>query len=396
MVNINVLGRSTHSDRLERWCGPLQVQKISASMAGGTFGEHQLPKWYGPPIGVGNIPGNRIYATPDGDFVGRLDLGSEANLFEYQLKRTIKRRAHITKKRFKEFWPNESGAGFASLSDLISEATANAKVRMFPFQKTGPTDVVGSCSTLWRVGTWPPIGTVGTAAPGGVAETSATTGAFPFTNPTGGDTQHITTMWITSSLASCLLLYDRIFSVAKTINNTGTEAVSGVPTRYQATTSTTADYAGGNFLSLQVTGTALANTAHNWTVCQYTDQDGNTGNSLPSFAGNPGAVATITDRLDMPNGTWFAPLVSGDSGIQKLTQMQCSALVATGSLDFVLGHPLAWMPSPLVNTGVLIDGINSAFNLTRVFDSACLTFLEIQRAATTAVQYGGYIQTVAG
>jgi hypothetical protein len=72
-----------------------------------------------------------------------------------------------------------------------------------------------------------------------------------------------------------------------------------------------------------VTGTALANTAHNWTVCQYTDQDGNTGNSLPSFAGNPGAVATITDRLDMPNGTWFAPLVSGDSGIQKLTQMQC-------------------------------------------------------------------------
>ena len=54
--------------------------------------------------------------------------------------------------------------------------------------------------------------------------------------------------------------------------------------------------------------TALAATAHNWTVCTYTDQDGNTGATLPSVTGNSG---NIINRLDQPAGTWFCPLASG-------------------------------------------------------------------------------------
>ena len=112
--------------------------------------------------------------------------------------------------------------------------------------------------------------------------------------------------------------------------STATEAVTGVPTRYQSTTPGAHDYAGNNFLMIECR-TALPATAHNWTTCTYTDQDGNTGATLPSVTGNS---SNIINRLDQPVGTWFCPLASGDSGIKNLTQMQCSASVASGAIDF--------------------------------------------------------------
>lgn len=386
---------STHSDRLERWIGAADVARISTSMRGD---DRERPRWYGPPIGVGNLPG-KVYATADGDFVGKINGGQLANLADFQLDRLVHRYKRWSRRQRRGL---TLGAGFASLSDLISEATAGAKTRMFPFQKSGPTGVVGSCHSLWRAGSWPAAGGAGAAAPGGTAHVDSDTGGFRFSNPGSGDTQHFVRGDITSSLASCLLLYDRLFSVAKTINSTSNEAVTGVPARYQSSTPGDADYAGGNFLFMEVGATAYANTAHNWGVagssneCLYRNQADTDNAIMPVLAGNPGAVSTISDRLDMPNGTWFAPLAAGDVGIKDLAQMRCSAAVATGALNFVIGHPIAWMPSPLVNTGSIIDGINSAFNLARIFDDACLAFLEIQRAATTAVTYSGMINTVAG
>ena len=140
-------------------------------------------------------------------------------------------------------------------------------------------------------------------------------------------------------------------------------------------------------------GTALAATAHNWNVCQYTNQAGTTLRALPSLAGN---ASNIANRLDQPVSQWFAPLATGDTGVLALTQMQCDALVATGTIDFVLGHPLAWMPVPLANVACVVDGINTAFNLVRIFDNACLALLEVTKAATTATTYSGTITTVYG
>jgi peptidoglycan hydrolase-like protein with peptidoglycan-binding domain len=214
-----------------------------------------------------------------------------------------------------------------------------------------------------------------------------------FSNPAGGDTSHITTAQpLSSVINNTLLLYDRLFAVAKTMNSTATEAVTGVPTRYQSVTSTDQDYAGGNFLFPE-TGTALPATAHNWTVCQYTDQDGNAAANLPSLAGN---ASNIINRLDTPAGYFFAPLAAGDIGVKVLTQMQCSALVATGAIDFVIGHPLMWMPCPIANMACTVDGIGTAFNLVRIFDSACLGMLEVCKPATTATTYSGTVSIAQG
>ena len=83
-------------------------------------------------------------------------------------------------------------------------------------------------------------------------------------------------------------------------------------------------------------------------------------------------------------------------GIKALTQMQCSALVATGVINFVIGHPIAWMPSPVANIMCIADGINTAFNLVRVFDDAALAIIQATAASATATTYSGQFVTVAG
>ena len=114
--------------------------------------------------------------------------------------------------------------------------------------------------------------------------------------------------------------------------------------------------------------------------------------TLPSLTGNASAIVR---RLDHPVGQWFAPLATGDIGIKALTQMQSSASV-TGVINFVIGHPIALFPHPIANQIFVADGINTAFNLTRIFADAALGFLELVKPATTATNYTGWFEAVAG
>jgi len=188
-----------------------------------------------------------------------------------------------------------------------------------------------------------------------------------------------------SVINNSLLLYDLLFGCAKTVNSNTTEAVTGVPTRYQSGIATAADYIGGNFLFIQVGGTALAATAHNHTVVLYTDQ-GSASSTMPSLTGNASA---IVDRLDHPTQQWFAPLESGDVGIKALTQMQHSAAIATGVLWYMIGHPLGFMSFPVINSMLPFDWLTNRNQAPRVFDGACLAFLEPQKPATGATTYTG-------
>ena len=371
---------STHSGRLERWLGRENCEAISLAMK----------DWYGPPIAVDGVPGH-VMLHAGGNFTGEIRDGWEMSYLDRgeDLLKRLKRASRVASARSR----NRLNAGFASLSDLISEATAGGKRQEVFYSKTGPLSAVGASSTLWLGAGQPVAGAIGSAAPGGRVLTSATTGALQFHNAvTGGDTQHIvSTQCLASITAMQLLLYDRLFDVAKTMNSTATEAVTGVPTRYTNTVAGSADYIGGNFLTMEI-HTALPATAHNWTVCTYTDHTG-AAQTLPSVAGVSGGIAS---RLDLPQTTFFAPLASGSQGIKALTQMQCSALVATGTVNFVIGHPLAWQPCPVANFICVVDGINTAFNLVRVFDNACLSHLDVTKSAGSQTNYTGSITMVAG
>jgi hypothetical protein len=278
-------------------------------------------------------------------------------------------------------------AGFASISDALSRASQGYSQRR-QFNKVGPTGVVGATSSLWRVGPQPVAGGAGAAAPGGTAHVDSDTGGMLFSNPASG-TLHLVGADVSASIINnSLLMYDRLFSVAKTMASTVAQAVTGVPTRYQSTTATNADYIGDNFGFVEIGGTALAATAHNWTVCTYTDQ-ANAASTLPSLTGNS---AGIVDRLDHPLQQWFAPLESGDVGIKAWTQTQCSASVATGVINFVIGHPLGFMSFPVINSLLPFDWLTNRDQAPRVFDDACIAFLEPLKPATTATTYTGRFQ----
>lgn len=373
--------RHTHSDRLERWLGADKVAQISAAMC------NRDAKWYGKPIAVHGIPG-LVYATKDGDFIGAINAGYEVSAVE-RAEGIVRRYQRMRRARMARA-VRQSGT-IGSLDQALAAYFGGGN-RTFTFNKAGTTGVVGATNTLWYVGSQPAAGAAAAAAPGGTVPTDATTGSWTFDNPSSGTQHFVFGNPIASVAANTLLLYDRLFSVTKTMNSTATEAVTGAPTRYQSATAGAADSAENNFLMIECR-TALPATAHNWTVCTYTDQSGNTGATLPTVTGNS---SNIINRLDQPAGTWFCPLASGDTGIDSLTQMQCSAAVASGAIDFTIGHPIAFMPCGIANFVCEKDGLTTSISLERIFDDACLAFLEICKSATTATTYTGTFTTLRG
>lgn len=356
-----------HAGRIERWLGAEKVKHLQQCMRG----------WYGRPICLLDVPGS-VWITADGDFIGTFNRGSYMSALD------------AMERFWRELGRPQFGycnAGFASISDALLRASQGNSTRR-QINKIGPTGVVGGTSSLWRVGPQPVAGNAGAAAPGGTAHVDSDTGGVLFTNPASGTNHLVGADFSAAVINNSLLMYDRIFSVAKTMNATTTEAVTGVPTRYQSTTGTAADYIGDNFGFIEVGGTALAATAHNWTVCLYTDQ-ANVSSTLPSVVGNSGA---IVDRLDQPLQQWWVPLEAGDVGIKAWTQMQCSAAVATGAINFCIGHPLGFMSFPVINSVLPFDWLTNRDQAPRVFDDACIAFMEPLKPATGTCTYTGRFQ----
>lgn len=370
---------ATHSQKLERFLGAEKVEQISA----------QMRTWYGPPIALGDVPG-AVFACAGGDFRGRIAAGQMSSLTDYveqRLKRIVR--------QFSQRQLRQANAGFTSLSDLISEATAGGKKRQFIFNKAGvASDAIGASVSLWGLGNVPAAGANAANAPGGEAPTDATTGAYAFDNPSGGDTQHFVggRMWASVD-DRIVMLYDRLFQVNKTMNSVATESVTGVPTRYQSSTPGDPDYAGGNFMFPEVGVTLLPATAHNHNSILYRNQAGTDNQVAPAVAG----VSSMNARgVDLVAGTWFIPLAAGDTGVMDLAQIQLDALVATGVLNYVVGHPIAIFAAPVANRIQELDGIMTAFNLTRIFDDAALALLSLQQASTTATTFNLMFETVSG
>lgn len=377
-MSIHPITLSTHAQRLERWLGAAEVERLSTAVR----------PWYGPGIPVANVPG-RVVAMPGGDFRGVIRGGRFSSLLDYHVDRL---------KRIARSQLSTVNTGFASWSDLISEGTAGGKMQPLLFTKVLPTQTVAGTHSAWQSGPQPAAGGAATGAPGGRACSSSTTGAMTFVNPSGSDTLHYLSAHgvYNSGNAALLLLYDRLWDFSKFMSSSTAEAVdnSAPPTRYQSTSSG-ADYIGGNFLFPEVQ-TTLSNTAHNWTVCKYTNQAGTAGQSMPSAAGIGGGGACAANRLDLTLGQWFMPLATGDTGIQLVTQLQCDNNTITGNINFVLGHPIAFMPLPVALLTFSFDGVGTAFNPARIFNSACLAFLNILPSTTTAPTISGVINTCAG
>jgi len=82
--------------------------------------------------------------------------------------------------------------------------------------------------------------------------------------------------------------------------------------------------------------------------------------------------------------------------VMDLAQMKMDALVSTGVVNWVIGHPIAMFANSTAGRIQELDGIMTAFNLTRIFDDAALALMILTQAATTATTVNMQFDTVAG
>jgi hypothetical protein len=395
--------KHTHSDRLERWLGKDHVEMISA----------QFKDFYYP-VALNGVPGN-IYVMPGGDFTGEIAAGQFAskhdaaavtlrklrNRLDMQTRKTAASRVlmDMIRSERKEMY---SVGAFASV-DAVIAAFTGGKGQVMNFAKTGvASNAIGNSNDLWTRAGMPVAGAAGAAAPGGTAPTSATTGALQFRNLGAANSGHYLNWALSASVINMgLMLYDRIFSVAAgaALTTAAATAVTGLPSRYQNTTAGASDYIGGNFMFPSNPTTVLAATAHNWAVgtatptgMRYTNQ----ANVVSNMPVATGVSACVVGGIDLAagSGSWFAPLAAGDVGVKGISHMQSSAAVATGTIDWVIGHPIAVNVCPIANIACLDDGLYTTLNLSAILDNACLAFLEMPKPATTATTYSGLLRAV--
>ena len=314
----------THSQRLERWLGPDMVGRVSESMR----------HWYGPPVALAGVPG-AVYAMRGGDFCGPILGGGFANLADF-----TESRARRIARGFARRQRAVAGAGFASLSDLISEATSGGKSQMLPFTKAGTAGVAARHNSLFNVGAVPPAGGIGGTAGTGRVCTRATVGALGQYNPVSGDTLHLTTVTLQASVAGqMLLLYDRLWDMTHTMTVDPQAVGTGaVPTRYQ-----TAATAPGTFISGEVTTVLPAATPT--LTCSYLNQD---GTAVTSPALSTIATGAAVNTIPFASPYWFVPLANGDTGVLRMgdattgaNAFNLSAAMASGVVTWFLGHPLS-------------------------------------------------------
>lgn len=384
--------KHTHADRLERWIGKDRIEAISA----------QFRDFYYP-VALHGVPGN-VRVMPGGDFTGEILAGEYMSAQDgaAAVLKKIQRAAEAKVKREKALSTlidmihcddkNLASVGAFASIDAVIAAYTGGKGQTLMWMKSGKAgaSTAGYSTDMWLNTGTPTAGSAASAAPGGTVLSASSTGALGFVNLGSANGGHYLNWAATSSIGtSALMLYDRLFAVAKVMNSTAAEAVTGVPTRYQNTTAGTVDYVGGNFAFPMVPTVQLSGTSHTWATCTYLDQDGAAG----TFQSSIGTSWTLPSVMDLASGDWFLRLAAGDVGVKALTQIQCSALV-TGDIDFVIGHPIAVNICPVANISCLDEGLHTSLNLTPILDNACLGFIELCRPGNTAAQYSGIVRTV--
>jgi hypothetical protein len=280
--------------------------------------------------------------------------------------------------------------GFSSHDDFLTEVTTNGK-----FWRNDWNKITGAAA--YTAGRWYDMSALGGSpvanAWAGTALTytpcneSTGNGTQIFGLRHGGDvstdTKHILNVAAVTGVAtgvpSVLMLVDMCgYWPGINMNVATAQTLSGTPSLR---------YANGVGVRAYLTVvTTTGATAHN-VAMSYTDQDGNTGNTLPVTVACTASAITphITHSGTAANNYGpFLPLANGDYGIRNVASVTISAASGAGTAALVLARPLLTLPLTTVSVGAERDLMNQLPSLPRVFDGACLTWLYFAGAATGA------------
>lgn len=298
------------------------------------------------------------------------------------------------------FYRKPAGMSFAGIStydDIIALLGAGRKAQGIWSKGHTTAPVANNWMDMWPVGGAPAAGAYGGTALTAKQFSDTTTGSLYMggnVNPTF--LKYVLGGWAFASAGTpSLMIYDRVLTYETCSFSASVQSFVNTltPQRYVS--------AGQSGLKVLVTNQALlGSTAANITALQYTDQDGNALQSMPTTrtvsviisAAAPTTTlgARVVAAADSGGTTvWseFLPLANGDSGVRQLTTFTCSA-ANTGTLCFVLMRPLFFIPTGTAGIASMVDGVFQLANLEQIYDGACLSFLAYFPAATAATWCG--------
>ena len=155
-------------------------------------------------------------------------------------------------------------------------------------------------------------------------------------------------------------------------NTTSAQTLLGTPTlRYT-------NGAGCRLFQVQ---TAVAGAMAQNIACSYTDQSGNTGNTLPvTVAMTASAIVGHVSHSGTAANNYgpFLPLASGDSGVQNVATVTMSA-ANTGTFALCLARPLATITLSVAGLMTEKDLLNQIPSPPEIKDGACLVWLYERR-----------------
>ncbi len=173
-------------------------------------------------------------------------------------------------------------------------------------------------------------------------------------------------------------------------NTTSAQTLTGTPTLR---------YANGAGCRLYQVQTAVAGATAQNLALSYTDQSGNTGNTLPvTVAMTASAIVGHISHSGTAANNYgpFLPLASGDSGVQNVATVTMSA-ANTGTFALCLARPLATITLSVAGLMTEKDLLNQIPSLPEIKDGACLVWLWGAGAATAAsTTFAGGIEVVHG
>jgi len=158
-------------------------------------------------------------------------------------------------------------------------------------------------------------------------------------------------------------------------------------------------YTNGEGLRLYQVQTAVAGATAQNIALSYTDQAGNTGNTLPvTVTMTASAIAGHISHSGVAANNYgpFLPLASGDTGVRNVATVTMSA-ANTGTFALCLARPLAQITLSVAGLMTEKDLLNQIPSLPQVKDGACLVWLYGAGAATAAsTTFAGSIEVVHG
>lgn len=253
----------------------------------------------------------------------------------------------------------------------------NGVKQLVPFSKLAArTTVAGIPFSMFDVVGQPGAGTLaGTNTANGVVPTDATAG-YPLLNSSGASNLYLSRIDYSNSVASRLLLYDRLF-VAGAYSFNANTALTAQP-------SYSGRVPGGDYKGLEIWIEAVTAFTGNLSIAvTYTNQDGTTGRTTGTIA--TGVAPTVGRCIQLQ-------LQAGDTGVQKIESV-VATVSTVGTFNVMVLRPLWAGRLAIGNDGYLDDIFKTG--MPQIFDTSALYMMVAADSTSSGLPYC-HIEVVSG